>query len=413
MRKVLVLLICAGLGRANAQEIQPGFYFETGSTALSQAMLNRLAFGGYISPEVVSKSEPKWKGADLRSGAMYEWSLGMNSRPVDLKDSSRQVEFQGVHVAQFGGFGAQHSGDALKLAFRGNLPYVGETLELGRNRLLAYSGFGLQSEFKYKSHYFGFGVANYSSYRRFETHDMAFSTDSAAERLSMNGQWSSVNAAGNNVALQGYYRWSHFKNDGGRFQYWSASVYNFGLLYLSKAQVESRGAQWDLNKGFRPLAWQGTDEVQWSQSVLAPRDLQVSDWLTNKKDTLIEGLDILEQERSGWVLTPFRAQLMYNTRRITAIVNYRNLPGFLPRLSLSRSLNVGQKSGRSMGISPMISLGGWDTYDLNVQFWFLKYNPEEPTNRLSVNVSLNGLEAWVAPQKQHGAGASLYIGYRI
>ena len=413
MRRVVVLLMFVGLGRATAQEILPGFYFETGSTALSQAMLNRLAFGGYISPEIVSKSESKWKGADLSSGAIYEWSLGMNSRPVDLKDSSRQLEFQGVHVAKFGGFGAQHSGDALKLAFRGNLPYVGETLELGRNRLLAYSGFGLQSEFKYKSHYVGFGVANYSSYRSFETHDMVFSTDSAAERLSMNGQWSSVNASGNNVALQGYYRWSHVKNDGGKFHYWSATVYNIGFVHLSKAQVESRGAQWDLNKGFRPLAWQGTDEVQWSQSVLAPRDLQVSDWLTNKKDTLIQGLDILDQERSGWVLTPFRAQFMHNTGSFTAVVTYRNLPGFAPRLSFSHGFNAGFKSGRSMGFSPMISLGGWDTYDISFQFWLLQYKTEENLNRLSVNVSLQGLEAWVAPQNQHGAGASLYIGYRI
>ncbi len=413
MRKIIVFFACLGLGRSAAQEIQPGFYMETGSTALSQAMLNRLAFGGYISPEVVSKAMPSWKGVDLRSGAMYEWSLTLGPRTFDIVDSTQKVQFQGVNVAQFGGFGAQHSGDALKLAFRGNLPYVGQTLELGQNRLLAYSGFGIQSEFKCKSHLFGFGVANYSSYRSFETHDMVFTTDSAAERLSLNGQWSSVNAAGNNLSLQGYYRWSHFKNENGRFQYWSASVYNLGLLHLSKAQVESRGAQWNLNKGFRPLAWQATDEVQWSQSVLAPRNLQVSDWLTNKKDTLVAGLDILEQQRSGWVLTPFRAQLMYNSRLVTAIVNYRNLPGFAPRLSLSHSFNAGFKSGRSMGFSPMISLGGWDTYDINCQFWLLKYNPEEPINRLSVNVSLQGLEAWLAPKKQHGAGASLYIAYRI
>ncbi|MFZ9754539.1 MAG: hypothetical protein ACO3DK_00735, partial [Bacteroidia bacterium] len=206
MRKIIVFFACLGLGRSTAQEIQPGFYMETGSTALSQAMLNRLAFGGYISPEVVSKAMPSWKGVDLRSGAMYEWSLTLGPRTFDIVDSTQKVQFQGVNVAQFGGFGAQHSGDALKLAFRGNLPYVGQTLELGQNRLLAYSGFGIQSEFKCKSHLFGFGVANYSSYRSFETHDMVFTTDSAAERLSLNGQWSSVNAAGNNLSLQGYYR---------------------------------------------------------------------------------------------------------------------------------------------------------------------------------------------------------------
>jgi hypothetical protein len=155
------------------------------------------------------------------------------------------------------------------------------------------------------------------------------------------------------------------------------------------------------------------------QAVVNAKELQLSNWFGNQRDSAISRLQIQDQTRSGTVLTPFALYADLTNIKVKGQlfgmnVTYLNVPGYRVsgRISWEKTLMPkGEQKWTNLSLNPYLAMGGFDTYDLG-----MAVNFETPIQRMGstfFRLDVRGLEAWVMPNKQHGAGLSAAMIFKL
>ncbi|MFN5695340.1 MAG: hypothetical protein ACK464_10850 [Bacteroidota bacterium] len=182
---------------------------------------------------------------------------------------------------------------------------------------------------------------------------------------------------------------------------------------MPQVAVQSRGYVWDASmRGLSVAGESPIKTVSLKQAVVNAKELQLSNWFGNQRDSATSRLQLQDQTRSGTVLVPFTlfAELLnlnIKGQKFGLSANYLHVPGYRisNRLWWNKLLlPKGEQKWTSLNLQPYLATGGFDTYDLGMAVDF-----ETPIKRMGktfFRLDLRGLEAWAMPNKQHGAGLS-------
>jgi len=284
-----------------------------------------------------------------------------------------------------------------------------------------------------------FSIAQVTQYNLLKTQDMSLYTSPIADSVVINGRFYSQSTAGLGFGQKGLGvmmsmdRTMRISSSGsGRLAkpiYYG--VRDFGVLFLPTLSVDSRGYTWDENtKGLKPAGESLIKEVTVNQAVVNSRDLQLGNWFTSQRDTLNSRLNVNSQKRSGTVISPFtlyaqRELFSYSPSNQSASkkglgkafhhvmdlnCTYLNVPGYMLSTTLSWGSYYrpkGEQKWTSFYSEYYLGLGGFDTWNLGYK-GFLKSNIIG-MGQTSFMLDLRGIEAWIFPRRQHGAGISFGV----
>jgi hypothetical protein len=112
----------------------------SGSNGLNQYMLNRIALGGYMPTEQIVHAEEKVKGLNRTGFILNAFTYAtLSSKPDTAWRKKWRLKPTDIEAVVSTMVGAQFDKGAFQLIFRGNAPYLGQTLEFGRSKLKTYS----------------------------------------------------------------------------------------------------------------------------------------------------------------------------------------------------------------------------------------------------------------------------------
>ena len=320
---------------------------------------------------------------------------------------------------------------------------MGKTLEVGSNNFFALGmntlDFGISVPKSKHIEKLYFSIAQVTQYNVLKTQDMSLYTSAIADSVLINGRFYSQSTAGLGFGQKGLGvmmtmdRTMHISSaESGRLAkpiYYG--VRDLGILFLPTLSVDSRGYSWDENtSGLKPAGESPIKLVTLTQAVVSSRDLQLGNWFTTQRDTLNSRLKVNSQKRSGTVISPFtlyaqkelfsvRPKEQADTKKGlgTAIYHamdlnftYLNIPGYVLSTTLSWGSYYrpkGEQKWTSFYSEYYLGLGGFDTWNLGYK-GFLKSNIIG-MGQTSFMIDLRGLEAWILPKRQHGAGISFGV----
>lgn len=434
----------------------------TGSNGLPMSFMGKLSLGGYLNPETVAKAETQIKDEN-RAGFTQSISLciypmkqrfiGNLGSEMALNGSSsvgeiggaktNKVAISSVSLRSSQMMGTKFTKDAYRAIFRGNGYFKGQTLNLGKNELtylgVNYVDFGFQQQ-KPKATQWTVSLGLVSEYTRVVTRDLSLYTSVLADTVAVDGKFYSQSTQGLGwgqkglaavfsmskilvyKGLQQLNNIEHLKllyNEGRsivRYHYFQFGVRDLGLIYLPTVKVNSRGYIWDANtSGLKPADIGTTKRVVLQQVNLTPQDLQFGNWLTQQRDTVVDRLNILQQNRRGLIISPFTIYgntVLKNWKGGAFILNatYLNMPGFCLASTISWSkllLSRGPQKWKSLQVEPSLTIGGFDTWNLN--FFGGLTTVIQRVGEVHFMLNIRGVESWIAPSKQHGAGLSFAI----
>jgi len=420
------------------------YHFATGSNVLPFSMTEKLALGGYVGSDITQEVESHLKGkGNNRAGLYQQFSLviyplrsrfdGGALRTSSVPQSSvspKKVALNAISVRSVQSVGAKFSDDAYRLVFRGNGYYRGQTLDVGNNQfqVLGYNALDFRFDAEVK---FQVSLLQATSFSRLQTGNMSLFTSASGDSLAFNGRFYSQGVNGNpwlqkgmGLAL-GFDKMLKIKGLGtfkqaGRTHYLYLGVKDFGFIYMPKVAVQSRGYVWDASmQGLSVAGESSTKMVGLKQAVVNAKELQLSNWFGNQRDSAISRLQIQEQTRSGTVLTPFALYADLTNFKVkgqffSMNVTYLNVPGYRVsgRLSWEKTwMPEGEQKWTYLSLSPYLAMGGFDTYDLGCAVNF--ETPIQHLGKTFFRVDFRGLEAWVMPNKQHGAGLSAAMIFKL
>ncbi len=467
--------------------LSPEISFFTGSNVLPQVMLNRIAFGGHIESDLVNKTERRLQ-PNNRMGFEQSISLFGHFYPVGKGyeyfgyggiNSSIQREDINGRLERFASAGlvvpekekseinnsknksnfgliwlgleyrfmasARFTDDAYRAIMQGNGYYRGQELNVGKNRYKQLGYYGADFMFyrnkkknsKDSSNSFVAPVAwfvslrNLNSFQSLRTSDISVFTSAVADSVSLDGRFYQVNAIRGQVnpgIAIGFSKWIRF-NESPRMsiaKFVLFSAQDVGFYYLPKAQITSRGYIWDASgQGLRPELEAATQSVYIKQASVTASNLQLGNWFTQQVDTAEARLRVLDQQRNGWIISPFYIKV--NTLSGISL-SYRYLPGMKPVFSVypgmkiksvqrfcrelfhlskgSQYSNEGMGSARVMtGDSKMyfgFAAGGFDRVN-----WKIGYESDYLNGGkiLKLKADIIGVEALLLPNTFHGLGA--------
>jgi hypothetical protein len=419
----------------------------TGSNVLPFSFMGKMAFGGYITPAATESIESHLK---TQNRAGYMQSVGLVFYPLNRRFNSEQYKAAGkkaeivsIGIRNIQMAGLTFSGDAFRLVFRGNGYYKGKTLDVGSNNFFALGmntvDFGISVPKSKRIEKLYFSIAQVTQYNLLKTQNMSLYTSAIADSVVINGRFYSQSTAGLGFGQKGLGvmitmdRTMRLSSSGsGRLAkpiYYG--VRDLGLLFLPTLSVDSRGYSWDENTGgLKPAGESPIKSVTVTQAVVSARDLQLGNWFTTQRDTLNSRLRVNSQKRSGTVISPFtlyaqkelfsiRPKEQTDTKKGlgTAIYHamdlnftYLNIPGYVLSTTLSWGSYYrpkGEQKWTSFYSEYYLGLGGFDTWNLGYK-GFLKSNIIG-MGQTSFMLDLRGLEAWLFPKRQHGAGISFGV----
>lgn len=418
------------------------YHFATGSNVLPFSMTEKLALGGYVGSDITQEVESHLKGNN-RAGLYQQFSLviyplrsrfdGGALRSSSVPKSSvspEKVALNAISVRSVQSVGAKFSDDAYRLVFRGNGYYRGQTLDVGNNQfqVLGYNAVDFRFDAKVK---FQVSILQATSFSRLQTGNMSLFTSASGDSLAFNGRFYSQGVNGNPWLQKGmglavgFDKMLKIKGLGtfkhaGRTHYLYLGVKDFGFIHMPKVAVQSRGYVWDASmQGLSVAGESSTKMVGLKQAVVNAKELQLSNWFGNQRDSVISRLQIQEQTRSGTVLTPFALYADLTNFKVkgqyfSMNVTYLNVPGYRVsgRLSWEKTwMPKGEQKWTYLTLSPYLAMGGFDTYDLGCAVNF--ETPIQHLGKTFFRVDFRGLEAWVMPNKQHGAGLSAAMIFKL
>ncbi|MBM3938205.1 MAG: hypothetical protein FJ333_06065 [Sphingomonadales bacterium] len=418
------------------------YQFTTGSNVLPFSMTEKLALGGYVGSDITQEVESHLKGNN-RAGLYQQFSLviyplrsrfdggALRSSSVPQSNvSPKKVALNAISVRSVQSVGAKFSDDAYRLVFRGNGYYRGQTLDVGNNQfqVLGYNAVDFRFDAKVK---FQVSLLQATSFSRLQTGNMSLFTSASGDSLAFNGRFYSQGVNGNPWLQKGlglavgFDKMLKIKGLGtfkhaGRTHYLYLGVKDFGFIHMPKVAVQSRGYVWDASmQGLSVAGESSTKMVGLKQAVVNAKELQLSNWFGNQRDSAISRLQIQEQTRSGTVLTPFALYADLTNFKVkgqyfSMNVTYLNVPGYRVsgRLSWEKTwMPKGEQKWTYLTLSPYLAMGGFDTYDLGCAVNF--ETPIQHLGKTFFRVDIRGLEAWVMPNKQHGAGLSAAMIFKL
>lgn len=418
------------------------YHFATGSNVLPFSMTEKLALGGYVGSDITQEVESHLKGNN-RAGLYQQFSLviyplrsrfdGGALRSSSVPKSSvspEKVALNAISVRSVQSVGANFSDDAYRLVFRGNGYYRGQTLDVGNNQfqVLGYNAVDFRFDAKVK---FQVSLLQATSFSRLQTGNMSLFTSASGDSLAFNGRFYSQGVNGNPWLQKGmglavgFDKMLKIKGLGtfkhaGRTHYLYFGVKDFGFIHMPKVAVQSRGYVWDASmQGLSVAGESSTKMVGLKQAVVNAKELQLSNWFGNQRDSAISRLQIQEQTRSGTVLTPFALYADLTNFKVkgqyfSMNVTYLNVPGYRVsgRLSWEKTwMPKGEQKWTYLTLSPYLAMGGFDTYDLGCAVNF--ETPIQHLGKTFFRVDFRGLEAWVMPNMQHGAGLSAAMIFKL
>lgn len=418
------------------------YTFTSGSNVLPFSMMGKLALGGYVGSDVTADVESRLKGNN-RAGMYQQFSLVVyplrsrfdggalqTSGAGQNTANTKKVSLSSISIRTVQSVGATFSDDAYRLVFRGNGYYRGRNLEVGSNhfQLLGYNA--VDFRFNAKSN-FHVSILQATSFSRLQTENMTLYTSASGDSLAFNGRFYSQTVSGESWGQRGMglavgfdkmikFRGLAGMKRSGRTHYLFLGVRDFGLIHLPRVAVQSRGYVWDASmQGLSEAGESPTKGVGLKQAVVNAKELQLSNWFGNQRDSAVSRLQIQDQVRSGSVLAPFALyadlnNLQFGEQRFGLNATYLHVPGYKlsTRIWWEKAiLPKGEQKWTSFSVSPYLALGGFDTYDLG-----LALNFQAPVKRMGstfFRVDFRGLEAWAMPNKQHGAGVNASVLFKL
>jgi hypothetical protein len=350
------------------------------------------------------------------------------------KGQKDKVVLQTISVRTVQTAGAKFSDDAYRLAFRGNGYYRGHTLAVGENhfQLLGYNAVDFQFRTALSQHgSFDVSVLQATSYSRLQTANMSLFTSASGDSLAFNGRYFNQGTGSQGWGQRGmglsvgFTRLLTFRGLGGEKRrenthYLRVGVRDLGFLYMPRVTVQSRGYVWDASmRGLSVAGESPIKTVSLKQAVVNAKELQLSNWFGNQRDSATSRLQLQDQTRSGTVLVPFTLfaelpNLNIKGQKFGLNATYLHVRGYRisNRLWWNKLLlPKGEQKWTSLNLQPYLATGGFDTYDLGMAVDF-----ETPIKRLGTTffrLDVRGLEAWAMPNKQHGAGLSAAMIFKL
>lgn len=374
----------------------------------------------------------------LISGDNKRVKAGTNvpNNPSDGSQKKKISVWMGLNYSVLAG--ARFTDDAYRALLRGNGYYLGKTLDIGNNRFKEFGYLGAdfvfwsngenRNSFKSKTSRIPItwmvSLRNLSSFQLLRTDGLELFTSSTADSLSLDGRFYQVGLKGGSVnpgITVGFNKFMLIGN--GSEGYPRApvnfSLEDFGFYYLQNANVLSRGYAWDANgRGFSPSSESSTLPVYLKQASVTAGNLQLGNWFTQQVDTAEARLRVVEQVRSGWIMSPFKVSI----KTAVFTLSYRNLPGMMPVFSVYPGLRTRQvyrffaevfnlkkeylrkELGSNSKVFVGFSVGGFDKVN-----WRLGYETDYLWLGKAVRFRADfvGVEALLAPKTYHGFGFNL------
>lgn len=398
----------------SSKRVEYGYLFLTagaGSNGMNQYMLNRLGFGGYMSTERIEEAEKKIK-ENNRTG--FYLSAGITA-PLSYKpDTAARRNWRlkpvSVSVGRISAMGTLYSGDAFRLIFRGNEPYLGRRLELGGSGLRQFAGNYVVVDFDeaYKKKtgngqfaIFGFsaGLGQLTAYRNLQLKEGWLYTDSNRNYIEAQYDGSFYNAGTDNLTGVGYGLTGDFTLRWGKPRsFYYVRVMNLGVYYVPDGISMKK----DMDA-----------PVRINQSVIGIKSLNSDSWLEDLRDTVNGGLAPDSMNRDAWVVSPFTVVWKLFTPKIHISMDYMALRGYVPRLSLAPAKGIWNY--RRLRLSPEFQLGGFDNYNFNLglQYTVVRTEGQAARKQIGFLLRFQGLEGWILPRKDHGAGLVFNLSYSL
>ncbi len=374
----------------------------------------------------------------LISGDNKRVKAGTNvpNNPSDGSQKKKISVWMGLNYSVLAG--ARFTDDAYRALLRGNGYYLGKTLDIGNNRFKEFGYLGAdfvfwsngenRNSFKSKTSRIPItwmvSLRNLSSFQLLRTDGLELFTSSTADSLSLDGRFYQVGLKGGSVnpgITVGFNKFMLIGN--GSEGYPRApvnfSLEDFGFYYLQNANVLSRGYAWDANgRGFSPSSESSTLPVYLKQASVTAGNLQLGNWFTQQVDTAETRLRVVEQVRSGWIMSPFKVSI----KTAVFTLSYRNLPGMMPVFSVYPGLRTRQvyrffaevfnlkkeylrkELSSNSKVYTGFSVGGFDKVN-----WRLGYETDYLWLGKAVRfrADIVGVEALLAPKTYHGFGFNL------
>jgi hypothetical protein len=374
----------------------------------------------------------------LISGDNKRVKAGTNvpNNPSDGSQKKKISVWMGLNYSVLAG--ARFTDDAYRALLRGNGYYLGKTLDIGNNRFKEFGYLGAdfvfwsngenRNSFKSKTSRIPItwmvSLRNLSSFQLLRTDGLELFTSSTADSLSLDGRFYQVGLKGGSVnpgITVGFNKFMLIGN--GSEGYPRApvnfSLEDFGFYYLQNANVLSRGYAWDANgRGFSPSSESSTLPVYLKQASVTAGNLQLGNWFTQQVDTAEARLRVVEQVRSGWIMSPFKVSI----KTAVFTLSYRNLPGMMPVFSVYPGLRTRQvyrffaevfnlkkeylrkELSSNSKVYTGFSMGGFDKVN-----WRLGYETDYLWLGKAVRFRADfvGVEALLAPKTYHGFGFNL------
>ncbi|MEY2707638.1 MAG: hypothetical protein RIQ91_268, partial [Bacteroidota bacterium] len=190
--------------------------------------------------------------------------------------------------------------------------------------------------------------------------------------------------------------------------------------YLPSVQVESRGYVWDASmKGLTEVGESPIQSIPLKQAVVNAKELQLSNWFGNQRDSAMSKLELKEQTRRGTVMIPFSVyadllNMPIKDQQFGVNATYLHLPGYRvsTRIWWNKTLlPKGEQKWQSLLLQPYVAMGGFDTYDLGMS---MQLNASiKRMGYVNFRLDARGLEAWAMPNRQHGAGLSAAMSLQL
>lgn len=374
---------------------------ESGSSGMNQYMLYRMGLGGYMSTEKIENVEKHiHKQNRLGVRSMYEIGILLKAS----SDTNRKGRFvpSKLYINQQQFLGARHSMGAWQLVFRGNAPYLGKTLDFGNSGFTQFASRSLVARWDRlltsnsgKLTVSGIlGVGQLLAYRKMNITQGSLYTDTSRNYVDVQYAANYSNAGANAGKGMGYggllgldFNW--LLNNNRQFY---GGMRDLGWFKYNKADVLTKDM---------------SEPARINQTSIGLKTLNSADWLEYLKDTVNLALAPDSSTNSKWIMAPTRFFLTYQTAKAMVTLDYLRITGYLPRLSYMPSKFIRLKS---VDILPEAQLGGFDTWNVNMQMVYAhSFGTKSDRRFIYAYVQLQGIEAMMFPGLTHGAGLQFGI----
>jgi hypothetical protein len=407
---------------------------ESGSNGVPLSMINRFAFGGYVSPSEMNDYQQLLSASGNRMGAIQNY--GINIYPIIGIPVAKKLALENITLEIDDITGANFNQDAFRLIFQGNTNYLGQTLNVGNNVVESWRTrtfkFHFRKTFPKWEIIPTIQFGQCLNYTRIETQDIQLKSDALGDEITFKGNAYSANSGysflGNGVGMQADLVFSIkniYQNQKNAFGL-SFGIKNFGFYNISDVNVMSRNAVWNADQSnILPEGWNQTDPFKLQAVQISSSDLQFGTWFNRQGDSIKSKLNFVESKRRGNVLAPFTLFAKLNItnhtyvssiKRQEILLKYVNVIGYLPQLSYWAYLKQDFrtiKGNTKFVLNYMLglSVGGFDDVNFNVGFSSSRLKLKNQS--LLVTAKFTGIEAYFNPSNWHGAGIQLEVFYPL